>query len=208
MLQGVVNYGTGRRFATWVSRVGRLKTGTTNSGETCGSSAIRRRSSADLVRLRYAATIAYNASGGRLAAPAWAEVYQAGWREPKTRRSRCRSEWFRLSSIRRRVSWRRVVSEPREAVVQAGSGAAGDVSHAYRSAAGPDRDRAERHRPGSAQRSDRRDRSRDWEYSAEDHSLVRRRTATGDRGTADSISLPFSDPQLRRSPVAHRRYVK
>ena len=27
--------------------------------------------------------IAYNASGGRLAAPAWAEMYQAGWREPR-----------------------------------------------------------------------------------------------------------------------------
>jgi membrane carboxypeptidase/penicillin-binding protein len=26
--------------------------------------------------------ISYNASGGRLAAPAWAEMYQAGWREP------------------------------------------------------------------------------------------------------------------------------
>ena len=24
-----------------------------------------------------------NASGGRLAAPAWAEIYQAGWREPR-----------------------------------------------------------------------------------------------------------------------------
>jgi len=27
--------------------------------------------------------IAVNASGGRLAAPAWAEIYQAGWREPR-----------------------------------------------------------------------------------------------------------------------------
>src|SRR5262249_5701144 len=26
--------------------------------------------------------ISYNASGGRLAAPAWAEIYQAGWHEP------------------------------------------------------------------------------------------------------------------------------
>ena len=73
------------RFATWASRAPVAgKTGTTNSGE-------------DVWFVGYTPTlvagiwfgydtprqIACNASGGRLAAPAWAEFYQAGWREPR-----------------------------------------------------------------------------------------------------------------------------
>ena len=85
MLQGVVNYGTGRSIRD-MGVTGPIagKTGTTNSGE-------------DVWFVGYSPTlvagiwfgydtpreISYNASGGRLAAPAWAEVYQAGWREPR-----------------------------------------------------------------------------------------------------------------------------
>jgi membrane carboxypeptidase/penicillin-binding protein len=85
MLQGVVNYGTGKAIRDWgiTAPIGG-KTGTTNSGE-------------DVWFVGYSPTlvagvwfgydqpkqISWNASGGRLAAPAWAEVYQAGWREPK-----------------------------------------------------------------------------------------------------------------------------
>ena len=85
MLQGVVNYGTGRSIRDLgVKGAVAGKTGTTNSGE-------------DVWFVGYTPTlvagiwfgydtprqISSNASGGRLAAPAWAEFYQAGWREPR-----------------------------------------------------------------------------------------------------------------------------
>ena len=85
MLQGVVNYGTGRAIRDMgVTAPVAGKTGTTNSGE-------------DVWFVGYTPTlvagiwfgydtpraISTNASGGRLAAPAWAEFYQAGWREPR-----------------------------------------------------------------------------------------------------------------------------
>ena len=85
MLQGVVNHGTGRAIRDYgITTPVAGKTGTTNSG-------------GDVWFVGYTPTlvagiwfgfdqprpIAYNASGGRLAAPAWAEMYQAGWREPR-----------------------------------------------------------------------------------------------------------------------------
>jgi 1A family penicillin-binding protein len=85
MLQGVVNYGTGRSIRDMgVTGAIAGKTGTTNSGE-------------DVWFVGYTPTlvagiwfgydtprqISSNASGGRLAAPAWAEFYQAGWHEPR-----------------------------------------------------------------------------------------------------------------------------
>jgi len=85
MLQGVVDYGTGRAIRDYGIR-GPVagKTGTTNSGE-------------DVWFVGYTPTlvagvwfgydqprqISSNASGGRLAAPAWAEIYKAGWQEPQ-----------------------------------------------------------------------------------------------------------------------------
>jgi penicillin-binding protein 1A len=85
MLQGVVNYGTGRVIRDMgVTAPVAGKTGTTNDGT-------------DVWFVGYTPTlvagiwfgydtprqISTNASGGRLAAPAWAEFYQAGWREPR-----------------------------------------------------------------------------------------------------------------------------
>jgi len=85
MLQGVVNYGTGRAVRDYgITSPVAGKTGTTNDGE-------------DVWFVGYTPTlvagiwfgydtpreISTNASGGRLAAPAWAEFYQGGWREPK-----------------------------------------------------------------------------------------------------------------------------
>ncbi|MGH7619248.1 MAG: transglycosylase domain-containing protein [Gemmatimonadaceae bacterium] len=84
MLQGVVNYGTGKSIRDYgVTAPVAGKTGTTNSGE-------------DVWFVGYTPTlvagiwfgydqprqISSNATGGRLAAPAWAEMYQAGWHEP------------------------------------------------------------------------------------------------------------------------------
>jgi 1A family penicillin-binding protein len=84
MLQGVVNFGTGKSIRDYgVTAPVAGKTGTTNSGE-------------DVWFVGYTPTlvagiwfgydqprqISTNASGGRLAAPAWAEMYQAGWHEP------------------------------------------------------------------------------------------------------------------------------
>ena len=84
MLQGVVNYGTGKSIRDYgVTAPVAGKTGTTNSGE-------------DVWFVGYTPSlvagiwfgydqprqISTNASGGRLAAPAWAEMYQAGWKEP------------------------------------------------------------------------------------------------------------------------------
>ena len=83
MLQGVVNYGTGKTIRD-LGVTGPLagKTGTTNSGE-------------DVWFVGYSPTlvagiwfgydtprqISDNATGGRLAAPAWAEFYKGGWHE-------------------------------------------------------------------------------------------------------------------------------
>ncbi len=84
MLQGVVNYGTGRPVRDEVG-AGPLiagKTGTTNNGT-------------DVWFVGYTPTvvaafwfgfdnpgpIAYDASGGRLASPAWADWFLSGWRE-------------------------------------------------------------------------------------------------------------------------------
>ncbi len=85
MLEGVVNYGTGKGIRDYGIKgpIGG-KTGTTNDGN-------------DVWFVGYTPTlvqgvwfgydmpqqIAVDASGGRLAAPAWAEIYQAGWREPR-----------------------------------------------------------------------------------------------------------------------------
>jgi penicillin-binding protein 1A len=87
MLQGVVNYGTGKTIRDAYGLTGPIagKTGTTNTG-------------ADVWFIGFTPTlvagvwfgydtprpISTNASGGRLAAPAWAEFYQAGWHEPRT----------------------------------------------------------------------------------------------------------------------------
>ena len=77
------------------------------------------------------------------------------------------------SSIRRRVSWRREWCPSRAKQWFKPGREPQETCHMH---TGPPQGQiaigAERQRPGSAQRSDRRDRSRDWEYSAEDHSLV------------------------------------
>jgi membrane carboxypeptidase/penicillin-binding protein len=83
MLQSVVDYGTGRTIRDYgVHGLVAGKTGTTNSGT-------------DVWFVGYTptiiagfwfgfdtpASIGGDASGGRLAAPAWAEFYQQGWKE-------------------------------------------------------------------------------------------------------------------------------
>ncbi len=85
MLEGVVDFGTGKTIRDMgLSGPIAGKTGTTNSGE-------------DAWFVGYTPTlvagiwfgydtprqIAENATGGRLAAPAWAEFYQSGWHEPR-----------------------------------------------------------------------------------------------------------------------------
>ncbi|HXT16897.1 MAG TPA: PBP1A family penicillin-binding protein [Gemmatimonadaceae bacterium] len=85
MLQGVVNYGTGKAVRDYgVQGQVAGKTGTTNEGN-------------DVWFVGFTPTlvagiwfgydtprqISTNPSGGRLAAPAWAEFYQAGWHEPR-----------------------------------------------------------------------------------------------------------------------------
>jgi 1A family penicillin-binding protein len=85
MLRGVVDFGTGRAIRDYGITVPIAgKTGTTNSGT-------------DVWFVGFSPTlvagvwfgydtprpISYNASGGRLAAPAWAEIFRAGWREPR-----------------------------------------------------------------------------------------------------------------------------
>jgi 1A family penicillin-binding protein len=85
MLQGVVNYGTGKAVRDMgVTAPVAGKTGTTNEGN-------------DVWFVGYTPTlvagiwfgfdtprqVSYNPSGGRLAAPAWADFYQAGWHEPR-----------------------------------------------------------------------------------------------------------------------------
>jgi 1A family penicillin-binding protein len=86
MLRGVVDYGTGRAIRDWGIRAPVAgKTGTTNNGT-------------DVWFVGYTPTlvaglwfgydtprpIAPNASGGRLAVPAWAEIFMGGWRETAT----------------------------------------------------------------------------------------------------------------------------
>ncbi|MEO5589201.1 MAG: PBP1A family penicillin-binding protein, partial [Gemmatimonadaceae bacterium] len=84
MLRAVVDYGTGHTIRDWGAK-GMIagKTGTTNNG-------------ADVWFVGYTPnlvaavwfgyddphSISSDASGGRLAAPAWAEFYNQGWREP------------------------------------------------------------------------------------------------------------------------------
>jgi 1A family penicillin-binding protein len=85
MLQGVVNYGTGKAVRDYgVTGQVAGKTGTTNEGN-------------DVWFVGYTPTlvaglwfgydtprqISTSPSGGRLAAPAWAEFYQSGWHEPR-----------------------------------------------------------------------------------------------------------------------------
>jgi penicillin-binding protein 1A len=89
MLRAVVDYGTGRSVREWgVGGAVAGKTGTTNDNT-------------DVWFVGYTPTlvagvwfgydkprpIAGDASGGRLAAPAWAEFYRAGWREPASSRT-------------------------------------------------------------------------------------------------------------------------
>jgi 1A family penicillin-binding protein len=88
MLRGVVDYGTGAVLRSYgVRGMVAGKTGTTNDG-------------ADVWFVGYTPTISAafwfgfdqrrslgsNASGGRLAAPAWAEFFTSGWRESSTAR--------------------------------------------------------------------------------------------------------------------------
>ena len=110
MLQSVVDYGTGRTIRDYgVKGLVAGKTGTTNSGT-------------DVWFVGYTPTIiagfwfgfdtpasmGSDASGGRLAAPAWAEFYQGGWKE-----TALPTAWNpppgmsdAPSSIRRRDIWR------------------------------------------------------------------------------------------------------
>jgi 1A family penicillin-binding protein len=85
MLRGVVDFGTGTAIRdAGITTPIAGKTGTTNNGT-------------DVWFVGYSPTlvagvwfgydtprpISHNAAGGRLAAPAWAEIYRAGWREPR-----------------------------------------------------------------------------------------------------------------------------
>ncbi len=85
MLRGVVDFGTGRAIRdAGITTPIAGKTGTTNSGT-------------DVWFVGFSPTlvagvwfgydtprpISTNAAGGRLAAPAWAEIYRTGWREPR-----------------------------------------------------------------------------------------------------------------------------
>jgi len=85
MLRGVVDFGTGRAIRdAGITTPIAGKTGTTNNGT-------------DVWFVGFSPTlvagvwfgydtprpISTNAAGGRLAAPAWAEIYRTGWREPR-----------------------------------------------------------------------------------------------------------------------------
>jgi penicillin-binding protein 1A len=84
MLRGVVDYGTGHALRDdGITGLVAGKTGTTNNGTDVWFVGF----SPSLVAGVWFGydtprPIAENASGGRLAAPAWAEIYRTGWREP------------------------------------------------------------------------------------------------------------------------------
>lgn len=85
MLRNVVNYGTGRTIRNMgLSGPIAGKTGTTNNGTDVWFVGFTPTLVAG-VWFGYDTprSIAYNATGGRLAAPAWAEMYENGWREPR-----------------------------------------------------------------------------------------------------------------------------
>jgi len=85
MLQGVVNYGTGKTIRDY-GLTGPIagKTGTTNSGEDAWFVGFTPSLVAGVwFGYDQPRQISTNATGGRLAAPAWAEFYQAGWHEPR-----------------------------------------------------------------------------------------------------------------------------
>jgi len=83
MLRAVVDFGTGRALRDWgISGPVAGKTGTTNNGTDVWFVGF----SPSLVAGVWFGydtprPIAENASGGRLAAPVWAEIYRTGWRE-------------------------------------------------------------------------------------------------------------------------------
>ncbi|MEO8578549.1 MAG: PBP1A family penicillin-binding protein, partial [Gemmatimonadales bacterium] len=84
MLRAVVDYGTGRPIRDWGAK-GMIagKTGTTNNGTDVWFVGY----TPNLVAAFWFGyddphAISYDASGGRLAAPAWAEFYTQGWTEP------------------------------------------------------------------------------------------------------------------------------
>ena len=84
MLRGVVDYGTGRTIRDMgVRGVVAGKTGTTNNGDDVWFVGFTPSLVAG-VWFGYdePRPVSTNATGGRLAAPAWAEMYQRGWDEP------------------------------------------------------------------------------------------------------------------------------
>jgi penicillin-binding protein 1A len=85
MLQGVVNFGTGRAIRDYgITTPVAGKTGTTNSGEDAWFVGFSPTLVAGIwFGYDTPRQISTNATGGRLAAPAWAEFYQAGWHEPR-----------------------------------------------------------------------------------------------------------------------------
>jgi len=85
MLQGVVNFGTGKTIRDMgLSGPIAGKTGTTNSGEDAWFVGFTPSLVAGVwFGYDQPRQISTNATGGRLAAPAWAEFYQAGWHEPR-----------------------------------------------------------------------------------------------------------------------------
>ena len=83
MLRGVVDYGTGRALRGWgVDGPVGGKTGTTNDGTDVWFVGFTPTLVAGVwFGFDQPRQISGNASGGRLAAPAWAEFYNEGWRE-------------------------------------------------------------------------------------------------------------------------------
>jgi len=85
MLQSVVDYGTGKAVRDYgVTGLVAGKTGTTNSGTDVWFVGYTPTLVAGFwFGFDVPASIGGDASGGRLAAPAWAEFYLNGWREPR-----------------------------------------------------------------------------------------------------------------------------
>ena len=86
MLEGVVDYGTGKTIRNDYQLAGPIagKTGTTNSGTDAWFVGFTPTLVAGIwFGYDTPRQISTDATGGRLAAPAWAEFYQAGWREPR-----------------------------------------------------------------------------------------------------------------------------